>query len=619
MRSFFNKKGNFMLGRIKKKFLMFLGMFLMLFGALAGCSSNSSNTSNSNVVDENAYTLIVGMEAAYPPFNWTETTSTDENVLIKGSEYAAGYDVKVAKHVAQDNGWNLQIIAMDWDSLIPALQTGTITTIMAGMSSTEERRQSIDFTDAYYDSTLYLVTRKNDSRFDSNSNFDFQNNLSGVKLVTQSGTFEDDIAEDWKNDFGATHLSGTDDYPGAFLQVSSNIADAVICEYPVAQSTVNADASLKMVPFDNSLLEQKYIDQTKICAGIKKGDSDGILTKINTSLAKLSDETRTEWMNAAVAAQESGSEEETTPSMGDQIGQLLGNYGATFGYGLLNTLLLAIVGTVVGLGIGIVCSQAYRLKYSKRDNKFVRFMKWLAKALVAVYTTVFRGTPMMVQAMILFTCSSVWANMNVGGGWGNFLNGYMLCGMIIICINTGAYMTQNMKSGMNGVDYGQIEAAQSLGVNSHRTLWKITMPQALKNALPSIGNEYIVNIKDSSVLNVIGLTELYRSVSIATKVNYFTVAGYIIIACIYLLLTVVFSALLQLVENKLNIPDKVNWFGIRRSTIDSIKRFFKQFGKKEAVAVVECETVPSAQQTTQLVDIELLKQAQRKENQDDLN
>lgn len=612
MRSFFNKKGNFMLGRIKKKLLVFLGLFLMLFGALAGCSSNS------NSVDENAYKLIVGMEAAYPPFNWTETSSTDENVLIKGSEYAAGYDVKVAKYVAQDNGWNLKIIAMDWDSLIPSLQAGTITAIMAGMSSTDERRQSIDFTDAYYDSTLYLVTRKYDSRFNSGSNFDFKNELKGVNLVTQSGTFEDDIAQDWANDFGAIHLSGTDDYPGAFLQVSKSIADAVICEYPVAQSTVNADASLKMVPFDNSLLEQKYIDQTKICAGIKKSAPDGILEKINASLAKLSDETRTEWMNAAVAAQGSESEE-TTPSMGDQIGQLLGNYGATFGYGLLNTLLLAIIGTVVGLGIGIVCSQVYRLKYSKRDNKFVRSMKWLAKAIVAVYTTVFRGTPMMVQAMILFTCSSVWANMNVGGGWGNFLNGYMLCGMIIICINTGAYMTQNMKSGMNGVDYGQIEAAQSLGVNSHSTLWKITMPQALKNALPSIGNEYIVNIKDSSVLNVIGLTELYRSVSVSTKVNYFTVAGYIIIACIYLLLTVIFSALLQLVENKLNIPDKVNWFGIRCSTIDSIKKFFRQFKKKEALVAVEGETVPSAQQTSQLVDVELLKQAQRKENQDDLN
>lgn len=613
MRPFFNKKGYLMLERLRKKILLFIGMLLMIFGALAGCSPQ-----------DDAYTLIVGMEAAYPPFNWTETSRTDDNVIIKGSEYAAGYDVQVAKYVAEDNGWNLQIIALEWDSLIPSLQSGTITTIMAGMSSTEERRQSIDFTDAYYDSTLYLVTRKSDTRFDSGTNFDFQNNLSGVKLVTQSATFEDDIAADWARDYGATHLNGTDDYPGAFLQVSSNIADAVICEYPVAQSTVNADPSLKMVPFDNLLLEQKYVDQTRICAGIKKGDPDGILQKINASLAKLSVDTRNEWMNAAVAAQESSSSNDenadSTPAMGDQIGQLLGNYGATFGYGLLNTLLLAVVGTVVGLGIGIIFSQAYRLRYLKRDNGFVHFMKWLAKALVAVYTTVFRGTPMMVQAMILFTCTSVWANMNVPGGWGNFLNGYMLCGMIIICINTGAYMTENMRSGMNGVDYGQVEAARSLGVSSQSTLWRITMPQALKNALPSIGNEYIVNIKDSSVLNVIGLTELYRSVSIATKVNYFTVAGYIIIACIYLLLTIVFSAILQLVENKMNIPDKVNWFGIRRTTIDSICNFFKKlFGRKEAVVAVVEEEVETAQIQSVFVDIDTIRNAQRKENQDDLD
>lgn len=181
-------------------------------------------------------------------------------------------------------------------------------------------------------------------------------------------------------------------------------------------------------------------------------------------------------------------------------------------------------------------------------------------------------------------------------------------------------MTENVRSGMNGVDKGQCEAAASLGIGNQRTLWSITLPQALRNSLPSIGNEFIVNIKDSSVLNVIGLTELYRSVSIVTKTNYFTVAGYVIIAAIYLILTVLFSIILQLVDNKLNIPDKVNWFGIRRTTIDTIRNLFKHLGKnEEKVQVVETqkETIDVGEKP--LVDIEALKQAQREEAKNDLN
>lgn len=596
--------------RFKKKILAFFSMFFVLFGLLTSCATN-----------EDKFTLVVGMEAAYPPFNWTENQKTDENVQIKGknNEYAAGYDIKVAKFIAEDNNWNLEIVAMEWDSLIPSLQSGTINAICAGMSNTEERRQSIDFSDPYYDSTLYLVTRKNDTRFDSQTNFDLQNDLNGVKLVTQSGTFEDDIAQDWANDFGAKYISGTNDYPGAFLQVSQGLADAVICEYPVAQSTVNATPSLMMVPFDNSLLDQKYVDQTRISIGIKKGSENSELKdKINASLAKLSIDQRNNWMNAAVAAQESENDE--VPSMWSQISQLLNNYGVTFGYGILNTLLLAIVGTVVGLIIGILVSQIRNWKSSKRDNAFVRGLKWLCRAISAIYVTVFRGTPMMVQAMILFSASSIWTGLVVPGGAGNVLNGYMLCGMIIICINTGAYMTENVRSGMNGVDKGQSEAAASLGIGNQRTLWSITLPQALRNSLPSIGNEFIVNIKDSSVLNVIGLTELYRSVSIATKTNYFTVAGYVIIAAIYLILTVLFSIILQLVDNKLNIPDKVNWFGIRRTTIDAIRNFFKRLGKnEEKVQVVETQKEIIDVGEKPLVDIEALKQAQREEAKNDLN
>ena len=290
----------------------------------------------------------------------------------------------------------------------------------------------------------------------------------------------------------------------------------------------------------------------------------------------------------------------------EHIDKLLSDYWVTFGYGVLNTLILAIVGTIGGLIIGVFVGQLRNLKSEKFDHWWVKIIKGIGRFFAWCYVTFFRGTPMMVQAIILFTLTSVWTNIPAAPfGLGNVFNGYMYCGLIIITINTGAYMSEIIKSGMNGVPKGQNEAARSLGLSNRQTLFGITLPQALRNSLPTIGNEYIVNVKDSSVLNVIGLTELYRSVKVATNRNYYLVEGYVIIAVIYLLLTLIASMALKLVENKLYMKEKVNWFGIRRSSIDKAKRIFKaifSFHKSEIVIDKKESITPSINQN--LVPIE---------------
>lgn len=268
-----------------------------------GCSSNTSDSTSATTSEsEETFTFTVGMEANYPPFNWTENTQTDENVLIKGktNEYAAGYDVKIAQFVAQDNNWNLEIVALEWDSLIPSVNSDIISAVCAGMSYTDERAESATFTDEYINSTLVLITRKNDSRFSSETNFDFQNELTGVKLITQANTFEDDLASEWATNFGATHLNPLNTYPDAFYQVSQGNADAVICEMPVAKSTIGSMTDLQITPFDNSLIDEKYRMQTKICMALKKDDPHNLQEKINASLSKITEEQRNTWMDEAI-------------------------------------------------------------------------------------------------------------------------------------------------------------------------------------------------------------------------------------------------------------------------------------------------------------------------------
>lgn len=571
-------------------------LFLALFAFLFGFSSSFQGVEqpNTGIARESmraaeeqdtsyARTFTIGMEANYNPFNWTETSySEGNNYEIQGlsGQFAAGYDVQIAMYICEQNNWDLRIEKMSWDALIPALSTGTIDAVLAGMSDTPERRQSIDFTDPYYESQLVLIARKDDQDFQDD--FDVVNNIAGKRLVTQLATVEDTIAMDWADQYGASYANGTTDYPSSFLQVQQNLADAVICEWPVAQSMMDAYPALKMVTFDNSILDESIRDQLSVSIGIQKGDPQGILDPINATLATLDADRRNEIMGAAIERSATlGDSEESSEELSfwDKIGILIADDWQLFGYGIATTLILAVVGTLVGLLIGILVSQVRNWKNTPKDPAWLKAVKTFCRALASIYVNFFRGTPMMIQGMIFFLLGPAigitWTNMNPGGDVGRIFNGYLLCGLIIICINTGAYMTEIVKSGMNGVDKGQTEAARSLGISKTRSLWGITLPQAIKNCLPTIVNEYIVNIKDSSVLNVIGLTELYATITIATNVNYFRIEGYVIVCFIYLVLVLLTSGLVRLIENKLSIPEKCNLFGFRKDTFKRIQSGFK--------------------------------------------
>ncbi len=224
--------------------------------------------------------------------------------------------------------------------------------------------------------------------------------------------------------------------------------------------------------------------------------------------------------------------------------------------GLVDTIILAIFGTVVGLILGIFLAYGKNIKFKENENKGIKVLKGIVKGICSVYSTVLRGTPMMVQALI-FKFGSQALHLN----WGylrfpeeilDYFDGWFIAGLIVITLNTAAYMGEIVRSGLNGVDIGQVEGARSLGMSVSRTSLSIILPQALRNALPTIGNELIVNIKDSSVLNVIAVTELYyRMMSIANTTFAFLEA-YLILALMYLVLTLLASLILKLIEKKLD-------------------------------------------------------------------
>lgn len=212
-----------------------------------------------------------------------------------------------------------------------------------------------------------------------------------------------------------------------------------------------------------------------------------------------------------------------------------------FLYGIGNTLLFALIGTLVGFLIGLLVGGIRAIEINDYDSTPVKAIKNIGRWITSFYIWVFRGTPMMVQAMFVYYL------LRPVLQWTPFI-----AGLVIISINTGAYMAEIIRAGIQSVDNGQNEAAKSLGMTTIQTLIFIVFPQAIKNTFPSIGNQLIVNIKDSSMLNVIGVTELYFQTTSVAGSNYQYIETFLVSALIYLVLTSLASFLLNFLEGRLD-------------------------------------------------------------------
>ncbi len=342
--------------------------------------------------------LKVAMECAYAPYNWKQNTDADFAYPIANGAagfYANGYDVQIAKYVANALNLKLEIYESVWESLVPGVQSEQYDAIIAGMSPTAERREEVDFSVAYYESNLVIIYNNG---------------------VADNGNF--------------------------FVNVGN-----IIATY-----------------------------WTKILSGV------GI------------------------------------------------------------TLLISLTGTAAGLIIGLLIGIIRTMPESK--NKHLRRLQKIINWIFSAYIEVFRGTPMMVQAMVIY-----WGYAFASGGAKLPL---LLSGIVIVSINTGAYMAEIVRGGIISIDKGQYEGASSIGMNHWQIMLHVILPQVFRNILPSVSNEFIVNIKDTSVLNVIGVTELYYFATMIMKMNFKIFETYFVVCVIYFILTFTISRILRLIERKLD-------------------------------------------------------------------
>ena len=231
---------------------------------------------------------------------------------------------------------------------------------------------------------------------------------------------------------------------------------------------------------------------------------------------------------------------------------LWANYSPAYLKGIRNTLILAIVATLIGCVIGLVCGILNTIPYTKRDHVVKRFVLKLIRIIVRVYVEVFRGTPMVLQAVFIYFGLPYFtdAQMQFKG-----FSGMWLAAIIVVSINTGAYMAESVRGGIMSVDPGQTEGAKAIGMTHVQTMLYVVLPQAIRNIIPQIGNNFIINIKDTSVMFVIGFIDFFAQHRNIIGVNNMNFPSATIEMIGYLCLTLVASFLLRALEKKLDGAD----------------------------------------------------------------
>ncbi len=227
------------------------------------------------------------------------------------------------------------------------------------------------------------------------------------------------------------------------------------------------------------------------------------------------------------------------------ISYILQYYGLWFLQGTGITLMIALLGTVVGFLIGLGLGTVKKIPVSR--NKFNRIFMSTVNFLITCYVEIFRGTPMMVQAIVLYFGMQEFLGINFNP---------TIAGIIIVSINTGAYMVEVVRGGIESVDPGQMEAAKAIGMTHGQAMWNIILPQTIRNILPATGNEFIINIKDTSVLNVISVTELFFVTKTIKGAIFRTYETFIVAAVIYFVLTLTVTRLLKLLEKHMDGPQE---------------------------------------------------------------
>ncbi|MCC1228490.1 ABC transporter permease subunit [Staphylococcus aureus] len=443
--------------------------------------------------------LRVGLSADYAPMEFEHT--------VNGKTEYAGVDIDLAKKIAKDNNLKLKIVNMSFDSLLGALKTGKIDIIISGMTSTPERKKQVDFSDSYMMTKNIMLVKK-----DKVNEYKDIKDFNNKKVGAQKGTEQEKIAQTEIENASITSLSRL---PDVILALKSGKVEGAVVEKPVAEAYLKQNPKL-------GISNVKFNEEEKDTVIAVPKDSPKLLSQINKTIKEVKDKGLIDkYMTNAANA------------MNDDSG-FISKYGSFFLKGIKITILISLIGVALGSILGAFVAL---MKLSK-----IKIISWIA----SIYIEILRGTPMLVQVFIVFFGITAALGLDISA---------LVCGTIALVINSSAYIAEIIRAGINAVDKGQMEAARSLGLNYRQTMKSVIMPQAIKNILPALGNEFVTLIKESSIVSTIGVGEIMFNAQVVQGISFDPFTSLLVAAALYFVLTFVLTRIMNMIEGRLNASD----------------------------------------------------------------
>jgi His/Glu/Gln/Arg/opine family amino acid ABC transporter permease subunit len=463
-----------------RKLLLLSLLFISI--AMVAISVISSEGNATSPVGKDTLTLITS--ASYPPYEYYDTTT--------GKQKVVGFDIDIANTIAQRLGFQIKVMESDFNGLIPALQTNRADFAIAGMSPTKERQKNVDFSIIYYRAKDAIVALKG-------RGINQLEDLSGKTVGVELGSVQEQSAEKIVQKVASIRLRQLNRLPEIVEEIKSQRIDAAIVENAVARGFVLANPELvsHVIP---------PLRTSGSAIAFPKGSP--LVPQFNQVLQQMKDsgeldKLANKWFSQNTVAKAASSSSTSIPKgrLNLDFRRILPDIPFIL-KGIPLTLLFTGLSVFFGLIWGTVLSLV-------KISGFEPFA-WFAYA----YTSVFRGTPLLLQLALIYYATPQLTGNNISA---------LQAGVLTFTLNSGAYMSETIRGGIQAVDKGQTEAAMSMGIPYRLMMWDIILPQALRNILPALVNETIGLLKDSALVSTVGVVEILRSAQIvgANKYIYF--------------------------------------------------------------------------------------------------
>ncbi|WP_241993157.1 amino acid ABC transporter substrate-binding protein/permease [Cryobacterium frigoriphilum] len=472
------------------KFALAATALVALAGGFVGVGAAAASTVSADTTGE---TYVIGTDTTFAPFEYREDGEL------------TGIDMDLVRDIAASQGFSVEIKSLGFDAALQALQSNQVDGVIAGMSITDERQLIFDFSDPYFDSGVQMAVAED------NAEITGYDDLAGETVVAKRGSEGETFANSISAEYGFT-VKALADSATMYDDVKAGNSVAVFDDYPVLAYGINQNNGLKSVTEKEQGSSYGF--------AVNKGQNPELLAAFNTGLAELKaggeyQDILDKYLDAPAAS----SDTSFFGLLADSMPALMKGLGLT----LLATGLSILIALVLGVLFGF---------FTVSESRILR-------GISTIYVSIFRGTPLLVQAFFFYFGLPQLTGQSID---------VLTAGVLTLSLNAGAYMTEIVRGGIQSVDAGQTEAGRSLGLGYVTTMRRVVLPQAVKIMTPSFINQFVMTLKDTSLLAVIGFAELtYQGQQIYAS-NFRTGETLLIVAALYFIVI----NLLTMLSNKLD-------------------------------------------------------------------